>query len=86
MVIALLTIPAAMSRQFTHDLKKMMMLSIIFSIIFTVGGLWLSYFLNWPSGATIILLGVALFLASLAFSRLRRGGKSASLPQLPASS
>jgi zinc transport system permease protein len=86
MVIALLTIPAAMSRQFTYDLKKKMMLSIIFSIIFTVGGLWLSYFLNWPSGATIILLGVALFLASLAFSRLRRGGKSASLPQLPASS
>jgi zinc transport system permease protein len=80
MVIALLTIPAAMSRQFTHDLRKMMLLSILFSIIFTVGGLWLSYFLRWPSGATIILFGVVLFLASLAFSRLRRG-KSVSLPQ-----
>jgi zinc transport system permease protein len=80
MVIALLTIPAAMSRQFTHDLRKMMLLSILFSIIFTVGGLWLSYFLRWPSGATIILFGVVLFLASLAFSRLRQS-KSVSLPQ-----
>lgn len=77
MVIALLTIPAAMSRQFTHDLKKMMLLSILFSVILTVGGLWLAYFLNWPSGATIILFGVLLFLASLVLSRLRRGKSAA---------
>jgi len=81
LVIALLTIPAAMSRQFAHNLKRMMLLSILFCIVFTIGGLWLSYLLNWPSGATIILLGVLLFLASVAFSRLHRARKSPTLPR-----
>jgi zinc transport system permease protein len=83
MVIALLTIPAAMSRQFAHDLKRMMLLSILFCVVITIGGLWFSYLLNWPSGATIILLGVCLFFASVAFSRLRWGRKSPSLPRAP---
>ena len=83
LVIALLTIPAAMSRQFAHNLKRMMLLAILFCIVLTVGGLWLSYLLNWPSGATIILLGVFLFLASVAFSRLHRSRKSPTLPGAP---
>jgi zinc transport system permease protein len=70
MVIALLTIPAAMARQFTHNLKKMMLLSIFLGIAFTQCGLWLSYLLDWPSGATIILVAGTLFLIS--FSALHR--------------
>jgi zinc transport system permease protein len=64
MVIALLTIPAAMARQFTHNFKKMMLLSILLGIVFTQCGLWLSYLLDWPSGATIILVAGALFIIS----------------------
>ncbi len=56
LVIALLTIPAALSGQFTSDLKKMMYLSIASGSIFTVSGLFLSYYLDVPSGATIILV------------------------------
>ena len=70
MVIALLTIPAAMARQFTHNFKKMMLLSILWGIVLTQSGLWLSYLLDWPSGATIILVGGILFLTS--FFALRR--------------
>ncbi len=72
LVIALLTIPAATSRQFTHNLKKMMLLSVLFGVICAVGGLWLSYELDLASGATIVLVSGVLFLVSLAFSRLRR--------------
>lgn len=62
LVIALLTIPATLARQFTYDLKKMMALATIFGIVFTYAGLWLSYVLDVASGATIILLsGVVLF-------------------------
>jgi zinc transport system permease protein len=43
MVIALLTMPAAISEQFTSSLKKMMILSIVLGIVFTTTGLWLSY-------------------------------------------
>ena len=72
LVIALLTIPAALSRQFTHNLWKMMLLSVLFSVIFTFGGLWLSFELDLASGATIILLSGIVMLAFFGFSRLRR--------------
>ncbi len=65
LVIALLTIPAAISRQFTYNLRRLMILSIFTGIILTVVGLWLSYALNLASGATIVLvLGSAFFMSS----------------------
>ncbi len=73
LVIALLTIPAAMARRFTHSLTRMMLLSILFGVVFTSGGLWLSYELDLASGATIILVSGTIFLASLGFPRLFRG-------------
>jgi len=75
LVIALLTIPAAMARQFTHDLRKMMLLAILFGAIFAFGGLWLSFELDLASGATIVLLSGVVFLASLGFARLRKKRK-----------
>jgi zinc transport system permease protein len=71
LVIALLTFPAAMARLFTHNLKRMMLLSVIFGFLFTLGGLWLSYELKLPSGATIILLGGVVLAVSFGISRLR---------------
>jgi zinc transport system permease protein len=70
LVIALLTIPPAIARQFTHNLFKMMLLAILFCAVFTFGGLWLSFELNLASGATIVLLsGVALFISFLVKAR-----------------
>jgi len=71
LVIALLTIPAALARQFTHSLKKMMLLAILASVFFTISGLWISYVLNLASGATIVLVsGTALFI-SFGINKLR---------------
>lgn len=71
LVIALLTIPATLARQFTHNLGRMMGLAILFGALFTFGGLWLSYLLDLASGATIIILsGITLFIY-LGFSRWR---------------
>jgi len=75
LVIALLTIPAAIARHFTYSLKKMMLLAILLGIVFTFSGLWLSYLLDLASGATIILVsGLALFI-SFGISRLCRNTK-----------
>jgi zinc transport system permease protein len=64
MVIALLTIPPAISGLFIRDMKKMMLLSVGLGILFTVVGLYLSYFFNLTSGATIILVaGISYILA-----------------------
>ncbi len=71
LVIALLTFPAAMARQFTHNMKTMMLLSVLFGFLFTFGGLWLSYVLKLPSGATIILLGGTVLAISFGLSRVR---------------
>ncbi len=72
MVIALLTMPAAISGQFVRDMKKMMVLASILGVIFTTTGLWLSYSLNLTSGATIILVSGAAYLLSLAVGPLVR--------------
>ncbi len=70
LVIALLTFPAALAQLFTYNMKKMMLLSVIFGFCFTLGGLWLSYVLNLPSGATIILLSGLVLAVSYGVSRL----------------
>lgn len=70
LIIALLTIPPATARQHTHNLKKMMLLSIAFGMVAVMGGLWLSYELDLRSGATIILLSAVIFAASTLFTRL----------------
>jgi len=66
MVIALLTMPAAIAAQYARGLKRMMVGATALSVLFTVVGLLLSYYLNLTSGATIILVSGAAYLASLA--------------------
>jgi len=70
MVIALLTMPAAISGMLVRDMKKMMVLAIILGILFTTTGLWLSYSLNLTSGATIILVSGAAYLVTMVLKRL----------------
>lgn len=70
LVIALLTIPASICRQFTYDLKRLMISSIITGIIMTIAGLWISYLLDLASGATIILLLAVVFFISYFVKKL----------------
>ncbi len=66
LIIALLSIPAAISKQFTYDIKKVMIFSVIIGMILNIIGLLLSYIFNLASGATIILvLGIAFAVFSL---------------------
>ena len=69
MVIALLTIPAAISGQLVKDMRAMMLVASLLGIIFTTTGLWLSYSLNLTSGATIILVAGAAYFFSFLVSR-----------------
>jgi zinc transport system permease protein len=73
MVIALLTMPAAISGQFVKNMKGMMLLASVLGVLFTTLGLWLSYSLNLTSGATIILVaGVAYLLSMVGKPLIRR--------------
>lgn len=65
LVIAMLTIPAAISSLFTHNLKMMMVLAVVIGIITTFGGSLLSLNYDLPPGATIVLLMGSVFVVSL---------------------
>ena len=70
LVIALLTIPAAIAGQYVNSVGKMMVIAVILGMIFTSGGLAISYQLNWPSGATIIIGAGIVFLLSSGLKKL----------------
>ncbi len=72
LVLALLTIPVAISRHYTHEIKRLMLMSIVTGMVITLLGLWLSYALDLASGATIVLVLGACFLLSSVVVR-RRG-------------
>ncbi len=59
LVIALLSLPAAISRLRSDRLSRVMAGAVALGSLFTVSGIFLSYFLNAPSGATIILVATA---------------------------
>jgi zinc transport system permease protein len=67
LVIALLTIPPYIAERYTSSLGKMMILSSLLSVLFTLAGLYLSYQFNLASGATIIMVAGIAFFLSMAF-------------------
>ena len=75
LVIALLSAPTAIAKYFTKNLKKMMLLASSFSLLFSLTGLWLSYKLNVPSGASIILLAGFTYLLLTALESYRKKRK-----------
>ena len=69
MVIALLTIPGTISRQHFKGLPAIMAGSILCGAVFVTAGLFISYQLDVPSGATIILTAAVAFFISTLTSR-----------------
>lgn len=62
LIASYLVIPAAAARLLSHSLFRMTLLSIVISLVSTALGLVLSFFLDVPSGSTIILTQAALFV------------------------
>ena len=71
LVIALLTIPPAIARQYTKSLSRMMRLAVVVGVSLAICGIALSYMLNLASGATIILLGSLALMVVLLIQKLR---------------
>jgi len=62
LVIALLTLPAAIAGHFTTTFWRMMLFATVFCAAFTIIGLAVSYGPNLPAGATIIVLAGGSYL------------------------
>ncbi|NCN05844.1 MAG: metal ABC transporter permease [Spirochaetales bacterium] len=72
MVLALLVTPGAAASLLSHNLKKIIRLSLVFSTSATVVGFYASYYGNFPSGPIIVLTLTVFFLGAFVYVRLRR--------------
>jgi len=72
MVIALLTIPAAISGMFNRRLSRMMVWAVVLGIVFTTAGLMAAWQWNLTSGAAVILSAAVCYFLALAWKKTRR--------------
>lgn len=72
LVSAFLVIPAATGQAVAESVRGMLTVAIVSAVVSVLGGLWLSWLWDLPSGAAIVLLGALLFFGAFAVGP--RGG------------
>ncbi len=82
LVAALLVLPAATAYQVARTYRAALALSVVWGIVSLVAGLFLSYVLDLPSGATVVLCACVIFFVCFALSPRRKrrstqGGQNA---------
>ena len=70
MVIALLTIPAAIAGFFAKKIWLIMLIAVGLTAAFTTFGLMISYMSDLPAGSTIILISGVVYLASVLVKKI----------------
>ena len=80
LVISLLTIPQMTANLFSHRFHRIIWLSIGIGYLSCLGGLLLSFYLNVPSGASIIFFSILIYAVckmgkTLYIARLKRQAK-----------
>jgi len=71
LMIALLTMPAAVAQLFHKTMKGMMVTASLITLFATVSGLFISYLINFGPGPIIVLIVSLLYIASIGVSQLR---------------
>lgn len=66
---ALMVIPVVTARQFELSFRNTIIVSIAFSLVSVISGLFLSYYFDLASGGTIVLVSLAIFLAAFIVNR-----------------
>lgn len=80
LVMALLTLPAAVAGHYVHSLGRMMLIATLLGATLSISGLALSYGPDLPAGPTIILLTGAVYVLSAISAQIlnhRRARKAA---------
>lgn len=71
LISALLILPASAALQVARGFRMTVVLSVLFSLLAVIGGIVLSFLLNLPTGATIILLSFCCFSCGFMTKQLR---------------
>jgi ABC-type Mn2+/Zn2+ transport system permease subunit len=79
LIAAAIVIPAIVARLLTDSFSTMLWLSTLVGALCGLAGIYLSYFLDVSSGATVVLVATAVFAVTLLATGLRRrlGGRAA---------
>jgi zinc transport system permease protein len=72
LVSALLILPAVTALQLARGFRGAMLIAACVSLVAVTGGIFISLILNLPTGATIVMTGILIFLAALALRILRQ--------------
>ncbi|MCY4415083.1 MAG: metal ABC transporter permease [Chloroflexi bacterium] len=86
MIAAAVVIPPIVARLLTNSFRTMVWLSTGIGMICSVLGIYISYFVDVSSGASVVLLSAALFVAVLSWTKIRGlllSGQGTALTQLP---
>lgn len=68
-VSSLMVIPVACAMQLANSYKKTVVYSVLFAMLFTIVGLFLSYYFNLKPGGTIVLTGVVVLIPLMMWKR-----------------
>jgi manganese/iron transport system permease protein/iron/zinc/copper transport system permease protein len=72
LIAAVLVIPAVIARLLTDSFSRMLLISVVVGTLSGFFGVYLSYYLNVSSGASVVLVSAAVFVVAFAVSGLRR--------------
>ncbi len=61
LVVGLLITPAASASLLVNHFSKIILLGILFGVVSSISGLYISYYLNLPSGPAIALISTSIF-------------------------
>ena len=79
LVLSMLIIPAAAAKLVTNTFVTSIKVSIVFGVISSITGLYLSYFLNLPSGPSMSLVATTIFVVAFLSNKIRKKGSLATV-------
>ena len=79
LVLSMLIIPAAAAKLVTETFTVSIGVSVLFGTISSITGLYLSYFLNLPSGPSMSLVATTIFVFAFLSKKIRKKGSLATV-------
>jgi zinc transport system permease protein len=70
LVSALVVLPASFGTLLSKDFRRIIIYGVIYTLIIMTGGLFLSYYLNTPTGATMVTSGTLIYFTGLGIRKL----------------
>jgi len=72
LVSALLILPSVTALQLARSFRGAMLIAACASLVAVIGGIFISLILNFPTGATIVMTGILIFLSALSLRIVRQ--------------